>query len=354
MQRDLILQWDSTNVCNLSCKHCYHKYSKKTSNPNHFSLMKDKEVKFMLDDLKNVAEEWSLNPTFHISGGEPLLRDNLFGIIKYATSNNLSTRILTNGTLINPDVAKKLSELGINGIQISIDGPKRIHDNIRGKGAYKKAINGITNAVDKKIKVNVSMTAMKSNIGYLEDIIKNSINAGAHSFGFQSYVPNPKLKSLDPEFLDSKETYALFQKTEELKNKYGDKIHILQGEVLWRILEKDSDLKRISREEMKFLGGCSAGYFSLSVLSNGDVYPCRRLPIKIGHISEGIKKLILEPEVMRNLRDLAKLKENSQCEDVTYCRGCRAIAYAVTGDYMAKDPMCFKNLVKLENIRLNN
>lgn len=96
---------------------------------------------------------------------------------------------------------------------------------------------------------------------------------------------------------------------------------------------------------MKYLGGCSAGYFALSVLSDGTVYPCRRLPIPIGHISEGIKRIIIENNTMKEMRDLNKIKENSLCDKVAHCRGCRAIAYAVHGDYMAKDPMCFKELI---------
>lgn len=345
MQRDLILQWDSTNQCNLKCRHCYHKsFNNDFSDPNGDFLMSFLEVKLMLDDMKNVAKEWSLIPRFQVSGGEPLLRKEIYSIIEYATSNEITTRVLTNGTLLNLESAKKLSSLNINGIQISIDGSEEKHDFIRNcPGAYKKSIAGIKNARNYGIDVTVSMTAMKSNIEDLEDVIQNSIKSGANFIGFQSYVPDPKKGKEDEKYLGPKETHALFLKTEKLKEKYGDKISILQGEVLWNLRMKDNDLKKTSREKMKFLGGCSAGYFSLSVLSNGDVYPCRRLPIKIGKINDGIKKLILEPEVMRNLRDLNQLKLNSDCDMVTHCRGCRAVAYAVTGDYMAKDPMCFKD-----------
>jgi len=345
MQRDLILQWDSTDQCNLKCRHCYHKYS-----DNKFSgldsSMSFLEVKSMLDDMNNLATQWSLNPRFQVSGGEALLRKDIYSIIEYATSNGIVTRVLTNGTLLDIESAKKLASLNLDGIQISIDGSEEKHDFIRNcQGAYKRSMAGIKNARSYGIDVTVSMTAMKSNSGDLEDVIKNSISSGANFLGFQSYVPNPKQGANDEEYLGPEETYHLFLETERLKEKYGDKISILQGEVLWNLRMRDDDLKKKSREEMKFLGGCSAGYFSLSVLSNGDVYPCRRLPIKIGNIKEGIKKLILEPEVMQNLRNLNQLKKNSDCDMVTHCRGCRAVAYAITGDYMAKDPMCFKHFM---------
>lgn len=345
MQRDLILQWDSTNKCNLNCIHCYHNYSKRQK-----EIMDLKKVKNMLNDMVYTSKDWSLNPRFQISGGEALLRKDLFQIIEYANFNSIETRILTNGTLLTKEYAKKLSDLKINGIQVSIDGSENTHNKIRNNGnAYKKSIEGIKNAVSQGIDVTVSMTAMKSNVSDLENVIQKTIESGANSFGFQSYVPNPLLGKADPEYLGPNETFSLFLKAERLKEKYKDKINVLQGEVLWNLRKEDTELKKFSREKMQFLGGCSAGYFSLSVLSNGDVYPCRRLPIKIGKIKEGIKKLILESEIMRNLRNLNKLKENSKCSMVTHCRGCRAVAYAVTGDYMARDPMCFKHLIEDKN-----
>jgi radical SAM protein with 4Fe4S-binding SPASM domain len=77
------------------------------------------------------------------------------------------------------------------------------------------------------------------------------------------------------------------------------------------------------------------------VLSDGTVYPCRRLPIPIGNIKEGIENIYFENQVMKDLRDFNKL-ECGSCSRVGFCRGCRAVAYAMTGDYLAKDPNCFK------------
>ena len=97
--------------------------------------------------------------------------------------------------------------------------------------------------------------------------------------------------------------------------------------------------------------GCGTGYSGISVLSDGTVYPCRRLPINIGNIKEGIAKLMTEKRIMYNLRNLDQMRKNTDCDYVSFCRGCRAIAYAVTGDYMAKDPMCFRNLVKPKDLK---
>jgi len=212
-------------------------------------------------------------------------------------------------------------------------------------------MQGITNSNKEGIGVTVSFTAMQSNKRYIEQAIKDSIDAGAEIFGIQSYVPNKELGVNDPEFLNAKELYEIYSNQRELNKKYGDKITLLETEVLWHLMHADDPLKKASRESEKFLGGCGAGYSGISVLSNGIVYPCRRLPIEIGHISEGLVKLITEKEVMHNLRDLEKMKKNINCEYVSHCRGCRAIAYATTGDYLTKDPMCFRNLVKPSDLK---
>lgn len=310
VKRHFLIQWDSTNKCNLRCSHCYHQNQKRNVASQDNSEMDFNEVKQMLLDLKKVSSNWSLDSKFHISGGEPLLRGDLMDILDYSRGLDITTRILTNGTLITPEKAREIQKRGVKSLQISIDGTEETHNQIRGRDyAYEKAIEGIRNSSNNGIIVTVSMTAMKSNKDDFEGVIKSSIKAGARIVGFQSYVPNPSLGLSDPEFLDSEETYNLFRKTERLAREYKNRIHVLQTEVLWQILQDDNQLKELSREKMKYLGGCSAGYFSLSILANGDVYPCRRLPIKIGHIKDGIKRIVLESKVMRELRNLSRLKE---------------------------------------------
>jgi AdoMet-dependent heme synthase len=120
---------------------------------------------------------------------------------------------------------------------------------------------------------------------------------------------------------------------------------VLNSEVLWQITQPPTEIIREAQSKGTYLTGCSAGFTTLSVLSDGTVYPCRRLPIPIGKINEGISNLIVENEVMQDLRNLKKMEENIGCNKITHCRGCRAVAYAVTGDYMSKDPMCFKKFM---------
>jgi AdoMet-dependent heme synthase len=345
VKRELYLQWDSTEACQLNCIHCYHAHE---SNETH--LPNDNEMGFlevitMLDDLGDTANKWGMIPKLRISGGEPLLRDRLFDILDYVNEKDIPCGLLTNGLLISKKIARDLKKRGVDRIQVSLDGKKERHNIIRRNPlAYDGALEGIRNAAREGIEVTASMTALKSNYHEFEDVIINSIGAGAKRVGFQSYVPNSKMGIFDPEYLGPRETLDLFRRTEIFVKKYSSEIHVLRSEVLWQIMQRDNVLKQESRDAMKYLGGCSAGYFALSVLSDGEVYPCRRLPISIGNIGEGIVNLITKNKVMEKLRDLKQMGENACCENVTHCRGCRAVAYATTGDYMARDPMCFKDL----------
>ena len=352
VKKQIFIQWDSTNDCNLRCKHCYHnKEGQKDHKQSKSNLMNLVEVKSMINNLVDTTQRWDMVPIFHISGGEPLMRKDLLDILDYTRQNHVSTRILTNGTLITLEKAKAFRKRGVERVQISIDGNKEKHNYIRQKDyAFDKAMQGISNSKNAGLGVTISFTAMQSNKWYVEQAIKDSVEAGADVFGIQSYVPDPKLGINDPEFINAQELYSIYKNQRELNKKYGNKIKLLETEVLWNLMHCDDPLKKISRETGKFLGGCGAGYSGISVLSDGTVYPCRRLPIDIGHISEGLVKLITEKEVMHNLRDLDKIKKNTGCGFVSHCKGCRAIAYATTGNYMAKDPMCFRNLVKQSDL----
>ncbi len=354
-RRHLYLQWDSTDSCNLRCSHCYHNSEGNSNHQQFKELMSLEDVFSMIDDLKETAKRWDMIPRIAISGGEPLMRRDHLNIFDYTQKQEVITNLLTNGTLINPKKAKQIKERGIDTIQISIDGTKETHNKIRGREfAYDKAMEGINNASREGISVVSAMTLMKQNMDEFEDVIENSYIAGAKKVGFKTYVPDPKLGTKDPKFVNSFEVYEMLKKTNNLVERYKGKITVLQSDVLWQIFQDgENDLIKKSKENNTYLCGCSAGFRMLSVLSDGTVYPCRRLPISIGNIKEGFRNLVLENEVMQDLRDLNKIREKSLCDKVVHCRGCRAIAYATTGDYMAKDPMCFKEYLENDKRKTN-
>lgn len=344
-KRHLYLQWDSVDLCNLRCEQCYHELEGNYSHKQSKHLMTLEEAFSMIDDLNETSERWNMIPDFAISGGEPLMRKDLFNILDYTLNKNLSTMLLSNGTLINSNVASELKKRNIRRVQISIDGDKETHNKIRKMAfAYDRAIEGIYNCSKEKIPVTVAMTLMKSNLNEFEEVIKGAIKGGADRVGFKTYVPDSSLGSDDPNFVNAEEFYSAALNAKKLKEKYSSQIEVLTSDVLFQIMEEDYPIIDLAKKENKFLSGCSAGYREISVLSDGTVYPCRRLPIPIGNIKEGLVKIFLDNPIMQELRDMEKIKRNCDCDKVVHCRGCRAVAYAVTGDYLAKDPMCYKHL----------
>lgn len=346
-KRHLYLQWDSVDLCNLRCDQCYHELEGNFLHKQNKNLMSLEEVFNMVDDLEDTSKRWDMIPDFAISGGEPMMRKDLFYILDYTKEKSIQTKLLSNGTLITKEVAKELRKRGVNAVQISLDGGREMHNSIRKMPyAYDKSIEGMQNCYEQGIIVNVAMTLMQSNKNQFEEVIKGAIKGKARRVGFKTYVPDISLGIKDPKFVNSDEFYKAALEARFLKEKYKSKIEILTSDVLFHILEEDNILINTAKKENKFLTGCSAGYRAISVLSDGTVYPCRRLPIPIGNIKEGLVKLFLDNPVMQNLRDMEKIKTNCACDKVVHCRGCRAVAYAITGDYMAKDPMCYKELIK--------
>jgi radical SAM protein with 4Fe4S-binding SPASM domain len=240
---------------------------------------------------------------------------------------------------LSRNVASTLKDLGVGLVQVSIDGEKDTHNKIRRRDwAYDKAVDGIKNCREYGIHVTVSNTLMRSNLGQIESVVENAIEYGANGVGFQTLVPNPKLGIKDPEFLDCYAMKQAYEKIAQLREKHKDKIDVYKSEILWHLF---GDFPKPTRD---YQGGCSAGFGGLSVLSDGTVYACRRMPIPIGNIREGIVKLVTEKTFMQELRNNRK-EQGKSCDTAPYCGGCRAIAYATTGNPFGKDPTCFKHLL---------
>lgn len=297
----------------------------------------------MLDDLASTVERWSFRGGIHFSGGEPLVRKDIFELIGYSRNLGLELRMLSNGTLITKDKAQKLKNSGFKIVQVSIDGTEETHNLLRNKeNAYALAMQGIRNLREAGIEPTVSTTLTKTNYPQIEEIVAEAYKAGGTRIGFSQLVPEGSGKDL--ELLSAEELHTSFSRLHKLKKEYDGKIDILTSESLWCLFNSDNEYTARAKHEGLLAGGCGIAMFGLSVLSDGTVYPCRRLPITIGNIKEGIRDIFIKNPLLNKFRDINNY-ECKDCEKVTVCRGCRAVAYAVTGNVFAKDPQCFKELM---------
>ena len=182
-----LVAWEITRSCNLSCVHCR---AAADNGPYEGELNTEQCFK-LLDDIAEVG-----SPIIILTGGEPLLRPDIFEVAKYGTDKGLRMVMAPNGTLVTPENAKKMAESGIKRISVSIDGStKEKHDSFRGvDGAFKAALNGIKNAKEAGIEFQINTTITKLNLSEIPKILEMAENLGAVAHHIFLLVPTGRGK----------------------------------------------------------------------------------------------------------------------------------------------------------------
>lgn len=330
----MIISWNITKQCNLYCEHCYRD-----------SEQRQYEGELTTEEGKRLIKEIA-QAGFRIlvlSGGEPLIRKDIFEFASYAKSVGLRPVVGTNGTLITAELARTMKESGIEAVAISIDdlcGEK--HDIFRNTpGCFEKALMGIDHCIKAGIRVQINSTVTKANkesILQITDLAK-SVGASAHHPFF--LVEVGRGDNLGHLSLEHKEYIKLIH---EVLDKQLDTELELKPTCAPQFMSfaKQRDMK------MRFTRGCIAGIGYCCILPNGDVHICPYLPIKVGNVRESsFDQVWRESEIFNDLRNFDKYKGKcGTCANISICGGCRARAYKKTGDFLEEDPAadyCYKN-----------
>ena len=359
--------WDFTKQCNLKCKHCYANATPYPA-PDELSLEERLNIVDQLDEA-GVAG-------LSFSGGEPLVNKDFWKVAEYASTKGFYLTVATNGTLISEKVAKRLKDVGIRYVEISLDGPNaEIHDEFRGvKGAFDATIRGIKNAIAAGIDVGIATTATKENIDYIPDIIKLARELRVRRFIVFNFIPTGKGKEIIKEDLTPMEREKLMKYLYEewkkgdlqifstcpaysrisitaMEKGTGDKI----SPTHFAEVELPAEFGGAAKALTEFIGGCGAGRIYCSIEHNGDIQPCVFMPIKVGNaIKDGFVNVWKNSEILNALRD--RDAENYACKDCPFryvCGGCRARAYAYYNDILAPDPGCIIMEEEWEKISQN-
>ncbi len=321
------LQWHITDACNLRCKHCY--CTDYTQKP-----VDDKTLKHVIDEYEKLLNYFGKKGRIQFAGGEPLAAPEIYNLIEQAREKDMAVRILSNGTLVDQRVAEKIRNAGCYIVQVSIEGNRRINDKIRAKNSFNMALNGIKVLRENGIEVTVAMTLSRTNVSQIPYVFKFA-DKYANRIGFHRLVPIGTGTGMIDEMLTPSELLAAYKKIYELRQKYPDLMVPLRDPAWRAFFERNPDE----------LSGCSAGYNGLCIGTGGDVYPCRRLPVKIGNVFETDLISLWNSPIMNDLRNReARKGVCGTCGFSKSCGGCPGIAYAVTGDYMQSDPQCFKTI----------
>jgi len=340
-----IIAWESTLACNLVCRHC--RASAQTDPaPDELTTA---ELFGLIDEIAAFSR-----PIFVISGGEPLMRPDIFAIAAYATRRGLRVAMSPNGTLITPAVVQKMQAAGVQRISVSIDGSTaERHDRIRGvPGAFEAALAGLAACRKAGLGFQLNTTVLRETTDDLPGMHRLAVELGAEAWHVFMLVPTGR-GQVDDE-VSPQQYEAVLEWIYQTAKVSPVPIRVTCGPHFMRIVaqhrRRDGDLPNLVPQRGKRGGqgldamsrGCLAGAGYCFISHRGEVYPCGYLPVLAGNIREqSFREIYQESPVFRTLRDLSQLKGKcGRCEFVRLCGGCRARAYAITGDYLTEEPYC--------------
>ncbi|MFX1586762.1 MAG: radical SAM protein [Promethearchaeota archaeon] len=356
-----VVFWSITQRCNLNCTHCYV-----DQNSNEISYEEACTVIDQLSEAKNFI--------LVFFGGEPLLREDVFDLMRYALKKQINVAIASNGTLIDSQMAKKLKDIGVGYVQVSIDGLKDVHEQIRGSGTFEKTISAIKNCINEGLYTCIGTTITKLNVHQIYDIVDLAKSLKIQKFQMVDFVPSGKAAtqahiSLTPLQIEKfsiivcdiwqrliEEGYPL---TLSYKNPIFARIMaqrfpkvfiapffkaIFSIEALSYFNFSERLQNGVFSKQSPFdpfITGCECGVFTMHIRSNGDVTPCPLNPAVLGNIKKHhIQKIWLGSPILNQYRSLKYEGQCGKCNYKTICGGCRAKVFITSGSSIASDPTC--------------
>jgi radical SAM protein with 4Fe4S-binding SPASM domain len=348
-----VIFWNITNKCNLACRHCYIEAGPDAQRENELTTY---EGKGFINDVASIGV-----PLLLFTGGEPLTRPDFWELATHARANKLRTVISTNGTMITEDVAKRLQDVGVQYVGVSLDGADpATHDMIRGqKGAFDGAIKALKNCVDIGLKSGIRVTAHKSNYKEIPQLLEMALELGVPRFclywlvpsgrGIEGYLENQLGREEIEETLD-----YLYNSAKRLD---PEKIEILTVDapqdgvyLLDRMrIEKHPEYENAYKLLNMTGDSCSAGDRVANVDPVGNVYPCQfsqRPDYCVGNIRDTRFSMMWNDPENDVLRRFRAKKHNlkgicGKCSNMQICGGgCRIRGLNRHGDIWAEDSLC--------------
>jgi radical SAM protein with 4Fe4S-binding SPASM domain len=385
--RPRLVFWELTKGCNLRCIHC-RATATELSSPNDLSTAKARDI---IEQISDYA-----HPILVLSGGEPLFRTDVFELAGFATGRGLRVALATNGTLVTSEIARKIVDTGVKRVSISLDGADAAtHDSFRGiPGAFENAVNGLRNLKQLGMSVQINMTIARHNSKQLPAVLELAQGLGAdalHTFllvpvgcgveiADRQMVPPQEYEDLLNWFYDRsleggielKATCAphYFRVVRQRRaaerraathsqNAIGPTDTLMPG-ATGIVIRKNAELGGIAHPGGRPGGhpgghpggdpnamnamtkGCLAGTGVCFISHMGEVYPCGYLPVLAGDLKRQSFR-----EVWENSVTFAQLRETDNlrgkcgiCEFRNVCMGCRARAFASTGNMLDEEPFC--------------
>jgi radical SAM protein with 4Fe4S-binding SPASM domain len=332
-----VISWNVTRRCNLECTHCYLPAKTRKESPVSSSSkeLTTEEAFRLIDQIALVNPEVMLI----LSGGEPLMREDIFALSSYATGKGMMVVWGSNGLLVDDAVARKVKQSGVSGISISLDSADpSVHDNIRScKGAWEKAVAAITHCKDAGLSVQINAVVTKKNYDRMPGLIAYSKSLGAKVFSPFFLVctgRGEELTDISPYQYEKVLSFIV----ESQGKPDGMMIRTRCAPTVRRILHErnpESPLLKIGT------GSCLAGVSYCRISPEGDVTPCPYMPLSTGNVRDrDFGDIWNNSAIFNSLRKPALKGKCKECTFSLICGGCRARAYAVHKDFLEADPWC--------------
>ena len=346
-----LVAWEVTRSCNLACKHCR---AEAHLEPYPGELSTGEAIK-----LINSFPETG-NPVVIFTGGEPLLRPDVFDLVRHADSLGLRCVMAPNGTLITSENAMLMKQSGIQRCSISIDGPTSdLHDRFRGvSGAFEQAMNGIEYLKQADMPFQINTTVTRDNLDHFKEIFNLAQNLGAVAWHIFMLVPTGRAAQITEQGISAEEYEEVlnwfydFRKTTDMHLKATCAPHY------YRIMRQRAKEDNIQVNQENFgldamSRGCLGGIGFCFISHSGQVQPCGYLELDCGNVRN-----TSFPEIWKNSSNFLKLRDIKEykgkcgkCEYHRVCGGCRARAFTMKQDFLAPEPLCTYEPAKAQRSR---
>jgi len=336
LPQNLLLQWHVTERCNLRCQHCYQDASPcpELDYPTLLTILE--QFKALLAHLRKQAPFLPAHIT--LTGGEPFVRKDFPELVEIiaSQSNLFSFAILTNGALIDREHAAWLSQMKPKFVQVSLEGNQATHDRIRGVGNFEQTVAAIQRMTQVKIPVYISFTAQKQNYREFLNVARLGRKLKVQRVWSDRAIPAGKNRDeLKQQTLSPEETRdwlsILARARQEARRDWNSRTEISLNRALQFFASKGQPYR------------CSAGNSLICLLPNGDLVPCRRMPIVVGNVLQNPLAELYGCETFAELRNPQRI--SAGCENCLFNRLCagglRCLTYALNGSPFQADPGCW-------------
>jgi len=335
-----MVAWEVTRGCNLACVHC-RASAEKGPYPGELSTQ---ACLRLIDEIASVGKAVII-----LTGGEPLLRPDVFQLARHGTEKDLRMVMATNGTLLSEATVREMKASGIQRVSISLDGPTaETHDAFRKvEGSFEGALRGITLLKEGGIDFQINTTITQINLPWVPDLLRLAVDLGAVAHHIFLLVPTGRGKDLRDQEISAHEYEKTLHWFYQQREKVPLQLKATCAPHYYRILRQEAkkEGKKVTPKEYgldAMTRGCLGGISFCFISHTGQVQPCGYLELGCGNVTERpFPEIWADSEVFRNLRNTDGYRGKcGRCEFRKVCGGCRARAYEITGDYMDEEPYC--------------